>query len=76
MQGNSRLAHELDTFLSRADDLHTRGISPVVYPRDRLSTWSAGIHSVRQRPEVYSALLEEFPKGYRDTTDHEYSHPP
>ena len=27
-------------------------------------------------PEVYGALLEEFPKGYRHTADHEYNFPP
>ena len=44
--GDSRSAHEFDTFLSRAEDLHTGGILPVVYPRDRPATWSASIHSV------------------------------
>ena len=70
------LAHKVGTFPSGADDLHTRGILPVVHQRDRLATWSARIHSVGQRPEVYSALLEELPKGYGDTVDHEYSLPP
>ena len=64
---DSRSAHEVGTFSSRADDLHTRGILTVVYSRDRFPTWSASIHSVGQRPEVYNALLEEFPKGYGDT---------
>ena len=48
----------------------------VVYPRDRPTTWSASVQSVGKRPEVYSALLEEFPKGYGDTTNHEYNLPP
>ena len=74
--GDSRLAHEVDTFLSCAEDLHTGGIFPVVYPRDRLATWSASVHSVGQRLEVYDALLEEFPKGHGHTTDHEYTFPP
>ena len=39
-------AHKVDIFSSRADDLHTGGILMVVYPRDRLATWSASIHSV------------------------------
>ena len=47
-----------------------------LYIRDRPSTWSASIHSVGQRPEVYNALLEEFQNGYGDTVDHEYSLPP
>ena len=33
-------------------------------------------HSVGQRPEIYSALLEELPKGYRDAVDDEYRLPP
>ena len=71
--GDSGLAHEVGTFPSRADDLHTKGILPVVHPRDHPDTWIANIHSVGQRLEVYSALLEEFPKGYGDMTEHEYS---
>ena len=74
--GDSRPAHEVDTFSSRADDLHIRGFLSVLYPRDCPLTWSASVHSVGQRPEIYSALLEELPKGYRDTADHEYSFPP
>ena len=74
--GDSRPAHEVGTFSSLADDLHTGGVLPVVYPRDRPTTWNASIHSVRQRPEAYNALLEEFPKGYGATADHEYGLPP
>ena len=73
---DSRPAHEVDTFSSRADDLHIGGVLSVVYLRDCPVAWSASIHSVGQRPEVYNALLEEFPKGYGDTADHEYSLPP
>ena len=44
--GDSGQAHEVGTFSSRADDLHTGGILPIVYPRDCLTTWSANVHSV------------------------------
>ena len=71
--GDSRSAHEVGALSSRADDLHTGGILPVVHPRDRPATWSASIHSVGQRTKVYNLLLEEFPKGYGDTADHEYN---
>ena len=74
--GGSRPAHEVGTFPSRADDLHTGGILLVVHPRDRPATWSASIHSAEQRPEVYNALLEEFLKGYGGMADHEYNLPP
>ena len=74
--GDSRLDHEVGTFPSRANDLHTGGILPIVYLRDSPSTWSASIHSVGQRPEVYRTLLEEFPKGYVDMVDHEHNLPP
>ena len=36
--GDSRPAHEVGTFSSRADDLHTGEILPVVYSRDSPST--------------------------------------
>ena len=74
--GDNRSTHEVGIFSSRADDLHIGGILPVVHLRDCSATWSSNIHSVGQRPEVYSALLEEFPKGYRHTVDHEYNLPP
>ena len=74
--GDSGSSHEVGIVSSHVDDLHIGGVLPVVHPRDRPTTWSASIHSVIQRSEVYSALLEEFPKGYGDTVDHEYSFPP
>ena len=74
--GDSRPTHKVSTFSSCANYLHTGGILPVVHQRDRPATWSASIHSVGQKPEVYDALLEEFPKGYGDTISHEYSLPP
>ena len=74
--GDSGPAHEVSTFSSRADYLHIREILLVVYPRDRPATWSTSIHSVEWGPEVYDALLEELPKGYGHTADHEYSFPP
>ena len=45
--GDSRPTHEIDTFSSRADDLHIGEILPVVYSRDSPATWSTSIHSVR-----------------------------
>ena len=74
--GDSGLAHEVGTFSSRADDLRLGEILLVVYSRDSPVTLSTSIHSVGQGPQVYGALLEEFPKGYGHTTDDEYSFPP
>ena len=74
--GDSRPTHEVGTFSSRADDLLIGEILPVVHSRDSPTTWSTSIHSVGQGPEVYGALLEEFPKGYGHTADHEYNFPP
>ena len=45
--GDSRPAHEVGTFSSRADDLRLGEILPVVYLRDSPVTWSTSIHSVR-----------------------------
>ena len=44
--GDSGPTHEVGTFSSRADDIHIGGILPVVYLRDRPTTWSASIYSV------------------------------
>ena len=74
--GDSGPTHKVGTFSSRADDLCLGEILPVVHSRDSLATWSTSIHSVGYGPKVYGALLEEFPKGYGHTTDHEYNVPP
>ena len=74
--GDSGPAHEVGTFSSRADGLLIGEILPVVHLRDSPATWSTSIHSVRQGPEVYDALLEEFQKGYGHTTDDKYNFPP
>ena len=74
--GDIRPAHGVGTCFSHADDLHIGGVLPIVHLRDCPAIWSVSIHSVGQRPEVYSALLEEFPKGYGDMVNHEYSLPP
>ena len=59
----------MGTFSSGADDLHTRGILPVVYLRDCPATWSISVHSIGQGSQVYDTLLEEFPKGHGDIVD-------
>ena len=74
--GDSGPTHEFGTFSSHADDLHIGEILLVVHSRNSPTTWSTSIHHVGLGPEVYSSLLEEFPKGYGHTTDHEYSFPP
>ena len=58
--GDSGPTHEVGTFSNRADDLHIREILLVVYSRDCSTVWSASIHSVEQRPQIYSALLYSF----------------
>ena len=74
--GDSRPAHKVGTFSSRVDDLHIGGILPVVYMSDCPITWSASIHSVRYRPEIYGTFLEELPKGHGNTVDDEHRLPP
>ena len=71
--GDSRPAHEVGTFSSRADDLLIGEILSVVHSRDSPATWSTSIHSVGQGPQVYGTLLEEFPKGYGHMADDEYN---
>ena len=43
---DSRSAHEVGTFSSRADELHIGEILQVVHSRDSPATWSTSIHSV------------------------------
>ena len=74
--GDSGPTHKVSTFSSCADDLLIGEILPVVYLRDSPATWSTSIHSVEYGPEIYDALLEEFPKGYGHTVNHEYNFPP
>ena len=74
--GDSGSTHEVGTFSSRADDLHTRGILLVVYPRDCPVTWSTSVHIVEKRSQIYSTLLEELLEGHGDTVDDDhYSSP-
>ena len=73
--GDSGPTHEVGTFSSRSDDLLIGEIQQVVYSRDSPTIWSTSIHSVGEGPEVYGALLEEFPKGFGHTANHEYSFP-
>ena len=70
--GDGGPTHQVGTFSSSADDLHTRGILPVVYSRDCLATWGASVHSIEQGSQVYDTLLEEFPKDYGGIVDDEH----
>ena len=54
------------------DDLHIRGILPVIYSRHCPATWSTSVHSIGQGSQVYSTLLEEFLEGHGDTVDDEH----
>ena len=45
--GDSGPTHEVGTFSSLEDDLHSGEILPVVHSRDSPATWSTSIHSVR-----------------------------
>ena len=70
--GDNGLAHEVNTFSSRADDLHSGGILHTTRARDCSVTWSASIHSIEPGSQVYSTLLEEFPDGDGDVVDDEH----
>ena len=70
--GDSGPAHEVNTFSSRADDLHIGRIMSVIYPRDCPATWSSNVHSVEQGSQIYNTLLEKLPKGYGDAGDYEH----
>ena len=70
--GDRRPAHQVGTFSSSADDLHTGGILQVVPMRDCPITWSTSVHNIRQGSQVHGTLLEKFPGGRRDAVDDEY----
>ena len=65
-------AHQAATFSGCADDLHTGGIIKVIHTRDRLDTWSVSLYRIIPGPQVYSSLLEEFPKSHGNTVDNEH----
>ena len=70
--GDSGLAHQVNTFSSCADDLHTRGILQIIHMRDRLVTWIASLYRIRTGSQVYSSLLEEFLESHRNIVDDEH----
>ena len=70
--GDSRLAHQVGTFSSSADDLHTGGILKVLPMRNYPITWSTNVHSIGQGSQVHDTLLEEFLEGHGDTVDDEH----
>ena len=47
-EGDSGPAHQVGTFSSGADDLHTRGILQVIHARYCPVTWSTSVHSIGQ----------------------------
>ena len=70
--GDSGPAHQVSTFYSCADDLHTRGILQVIHTRDRPVTWSACLCRIRLGSKVYGSLLEEFPESHGNIVDDEH----
>ena len=70
--GYSGPTHQVGTFSSCVDDLHTGGILQVVYTEDSTIAWSASLPSIGSGSSVYGSILEEFPEGHRDTTVDEY----
>ena len=59
-------------FFSGADDLYAGGILQVVYTRDCLVTWSAGLYSIGLGSQVYGSFLGEFLGSHRNTVDDEH----
>ena len=63
---------KVDTFFGCADNLHTRGILQVVHTRDCTVAWSANLHSIGSKSQVYSSVLEELLESYGDIVEDEY----
>ena len=70
--GDSGSAHQVCTFSSSMNDLHTGGILQVVHIRDCLVTWSTRVHSIGHGSQIHDTLLELFPDGHGDTIDNEH----
>ena len=70
--GASRPTHQVGTFSSHADDLHTGGILQAVYMRDSPVTWSASLYCIEQRSQVYGSLSEELIEVHGYAVDNEY----
>ena len=65
-------AHQVGTFSSCADDLHTRGILQVIHTRDCLVTWSVNLYRIKPGSQVYGSLLEEFLESHGNTVNDEH----
>ena len=61
--GYSGLTHQVGTFSSRADDLHTGGILQVVYTRDSTVAWSSSLHSIGSGSSIYGSFWKSFQKA-------------
>ena len=61
--GDSGSTHQVGTFSSSADDLHTGGILQVIYTRDCPVTWSTSFHRIGQGYSVHDTLLKSFQKA-------------
>ena len=70
--GDSGSAHQVGTFSSCVEEIHTRGILQVIHMRDRPVTWSDSLYRIRLGSQVYGSLLEEFPKSHRNTVNDEH----
>ena len=71
--GYSGPTHQVGTFSSRADHLHTGGILQVVYTGDSTVAWSSGLHSIGSGSSIYGLVMEEFPEGHGDAAFDELS---
>ena len=70
--GDNRPAHQIGTFSSSADNLHTGGILQVIHMRDNFFTWSTSVHNIGQGSQIHGTLLEEFPEGHGDIVNDEH----
>ena len=58
--GDSGPAHQVSTFSSYANDLHTGGILQVIHTRDRPVAWSVSLYRIRPGSKVYAHFWKSF----------------
>ena len=70
--GDSGPTHQVGTFSSSEDDLHTGGILLVVHTSDRSVAWNVSLYHIGLGSQVCGSFLGEFLESHGDAVDDEH----